>query len=97
VWDIACGAVVRRSAFLEVGGFDARLGWVGRRSCSRSTWLRRPLGGAARQTAYLAALAIHQPEASSGLLLAVLGLPWVLRERRRVPRELETALRTLAD
>jgi GT2 family glycosyltransferase len=34
---IACGAVVRRSAFLEVGGFHARLG-VGRRSCSRSTW-----------------------------------------------------------
>jgi MYXO-CTERM domain-containing protein len=62
-----------------------------------STWLRRPLGSAARQTAHLAAHAIHQPGAPSGLLLAVLGLPWVLRERRPVPRELETALRTLAD
>jgi hypothetical protein len=31
------------------------------------------------------------------VLLAVLGLPWVLRERRPVHRELETALRTLAD
>src|SRR5918995_1767070 len=62
-----------------------------------SAWLRRPLGGAARQTAQLAALALHQRGASSGLLLAVLGLPWVLRERRPVPRELEAALRTLAD
>jgi hypothetical protein len=40
---------------------------------------------------------VHQRGASSGLLLAVLGLPWVLRERRPVPRELEAALRTLAD
>src|ERR687898_704366 len=135
---IACGAVVRRSAFLEVGGFDARLGVGGEeellsvdlaaggwglayvdevvayhhpspsrdpsgrhrvqvRNALWSAWLRRPLGGAARQTAQLAALALHQRGASSGLLLAVLGLPWVLRERRPVPRELEAALRTLAD
>src|SRR5918994_1296256 len=135
---IACGAVVRRSAFLEVGGFHARLGVGGEeellavdlaaggwglayveevvayhhpspsrdpsarrrvqvRNALWSAWLRRPLGGAARQTARLAALAIHQPGASSGLLLALLGLPWVLRERRPVPRELEAALRTLAD
>jgi hypothetical protein len=40
---------------------------------------------------------MHQPGASSGLLLAMLGLPWVLRERRPVPSELEAALRTLAD
>jgi GT2 family glycosyltransferase len=135
---IACGAVVRRSAFLEVGGFDARLGvggeeellsvdlaaggWglayvdevvahhhpspsrdpLGRRrvqvrNALWSAWLRRPLGGAARQTAQLAALAVHQRGASSGLFLAVLGLPWVLRERRPVPRELEAALRILGD
>ena len=135
---IACGAVVRRSAFLEVGGFDARLGVGGEeellsvdlaargwglayveevvahhhpspsrdpsgrrrvqvRNALWSAWLRRPLGGAARQTAHLAALALHQPSASSGLLLAMLGLPWVLRERRPVPDELEAALRTLTD
>src|SRR5215203_5918239 len=136
---IACGAVVRRAAFLEVGGFDARLGVGGEeeellavdlaaggwglayvdevvahhhpspsrdrsgrrrvqvRNALWSAWLRRPLGGAARQTAQLAALAVHQRGASSGLLLAVLGLPWVLRERRPVPRELEAALRILAD
>ena len=135
---IACGAVVRRSAFLEVGGFHARLGVGGEeellsvdlaargwglayvdevvahhhpspsrdpsgrrrvqvRNALWSAWLRRPLGGAARQTAHLAALALHQPGASSGLLLAMLGLPWVLRERRPVSHELEAALRTLAD
>src|SRR5918996_4577155 len=135
---IACGAVVRRTAFLEVGGFDVRLGVGGEeellsvdlavrgwglayvdevvayhhpspsrdpsgrrrvqvRNALWSAWLRRPLGGAARQTAHLAALALHQPGASSGLLLALLGLPWVLRERRPVHRELEAALRTLAD
>jgi GT2 family glycosyltransferase len=135
---IACGAVVRRTAFLEVGGFDVRLGVGGEeqllsvdlatrgwglayveevvayhhpsptrdpsgrrriqvRNALWSAWLRRPLGGAARQTAHLAALAIHQPGAWSGVLLAMLGLPWVLRERRPVPRELEAALRTLAD
>jgi hypothetical protein len=62
-----------------------------------SAWLRRPLDGAARRTAHLAALALHQPGTSSGLVLAMLGLPWVLRERRPVPRELEAAIRTLAD
>jgi GT2 family glycosyltransferase len=135
---IACGAVVRRAAFLEVGGFDVRLGVGGEeellsvdlaargwglayveevvahhhpspsrdpsgrrriqvRNALWSAWLRRPLGGAARQTAHLAALAMHQPGAWSGILLALAGLPWVLRERRPVHRELEAALRTLAD
>jgi GT2 family glycosyltransferase len=135
---IACGAVVRRAAFLEAGGFDVRLGVGGEeellavdlaargwglayvnevvahhhpspsrdpsrrrriqvRNALWSAWLRRPLGGAARQTAHLAALAMHQPGAWSGVLLAMLGLPWVLRERRPVQPELEAALRTLAD
>jgi GT2 family glycosyltransferase len=135
---IACGAVVRRAAFLEVGGFHVRLGVGGEeellsvdlaargwglayvdevvahhhpspcrdpsgrrrvqvRNALWSAWLRRPLGGAARRTAHLAGLALHQPGAWSGLLLAMLGLPWVLRERRPVRRELEAALRTLTD
>src|ERR687897_613123 len=122
---IACGAVVRRAAFLEVGGFDVRLGVGGEeellsvdlaargwglayveevvahhhpspsrdpsgrrrvqvRNALWSAWLRRPLGGAARQTLHLAARAMHQPGALYGLLLAMLGLPWVLRERRPI-------------
>jgi hypothetical protein len=60
-----------------------------------SSWRRGPRDGAPRRTAHLAALALHQPGTSTGLLLAMLGLPWVLRERRPVPRELEAALRTL--
>jgi GT2 family glycosyltransferase len=135
---IACGAVVRRAAFLEVGGFDVRLGVGGEeellavdlaargwglayveevvayhhpspcrnpsgrrriqvRNALWSAWLRRPLGGAVRRTAHLAILAMHQPGAWSGVLLAIIGLPWVLRERRPVHRELEAALRALAD
>jgi GT2 family glycosyltransferase len=135
---LACGAVVRRTAFLAAGGFHARLGVGGEeqllavdlatggwglayveqviahhhpsptrdpsgrhriqlRNALWSAWLRRPLGGAARQTAHLATRALHQPGAPSGLWLAMLGLPWVLRERRPVPPELEAALRTLAD
>ncbi|HET6812677.1 MAG TPA: hypothetical protein VFJ69_01520 [Actinomycetota bacterium] len=39
---------------------------------------------------------MHQPGTPSGILQAMLGLPWVLRERRPVPGELEAALRTLA-
>jgi GT2 family glycosyltransferase len=133
---IACGAVVRRDAFLEVGGFDARLGVGGEeellsldlatrgwglayvdevvahhhpspvrdpsgrrrrqiRNALWSAWLRRPIGGAARRTAHLAALAIQQPGAWPGVLLAMGGLPWVLRERRPVPRDLEAAIRRL--
>jgi GT2 family glycosyltransferase len=135
---IACGAVVRRAAFLEVGGFDVRLGVGGEeellavdlaargwglayveevvahhhpspsrdpsarrrvqiRNALWSAWLRRPLGGAGRENTPLAALAMHQPGAWSGILLALAGLPWVLRERRPIHRELEAALRTLAD
>jgi GT2 family glycosyltransferase len=135
---IACGAVVRRAAFLEVGGFDVRLGVGGEeellsidlaargwglayveevvahhhpspsrdpsgrrrvqvRNALWSAWLRRPLDGAALRTVHLAALAMHHPGTSSGILQAMLGLPWVLRERRPVPRELEAALRTLAN
>jgi N-acetylglucosaminyl-diphospho-decaprenol L-rhamnosyltransferase len=99
---IACGAIVRRAAFLEVGGFDIRLGVGGEeellsvdlaargwglayveevvahhhpspsrdpsarrrvqvRNALWSAWLRRPLGGAARQTAHLVG---HAPGAA---------------------------------
>ena len=42
-------------------------------------------------------LAVLSALLACGVLLAMLGLPWVLRERRPVHRELEAALRTLAD
>jgi GT2 family glycosyltransferase len=134
---VACGAVVRRTAFLQVGGFDVRYGiggeerllagdlaaagwlvrydarlvarhWPPAASACRperaatvvrndlwSTWLRRPArrvpaamlrtlrdGGARRHTLHGAGAALR-------------GLPWVLRERRPHPREVEGALRRL--
>ncbi len=135
---VACGAVVRRTAFLQVGGFDAHYGvggeerllagdlaaagWLVRyderlvvchwpppaspeRRADRiadvvrndlwSAWLRRPArrlpaatlraladGGAGRQTLRGAAAALR-------------GLPWVARERRPLPPEVEAAMRRL--
>jgi GT2 family glycosyltransferase len=133
---LACGAVVRRDAFLQAGGFHPRLGiggeeellaidlaargWglayvdevvahhhpspsrdpVGRRrvqvrNALWSTWLRRSAGPASVQTLRLLAPALRQPAARAGVLEALRGLPWVLRERREVPSELEAALRLL--
>jgi GT2 family glycosyltransferase len=133
---VACGAVVRRDAFLAAGGFHRRLGvggeeellaldlaargWglayvdevvahhhpspsrdpLGRRriqvrNALWSAWLRRPAAGATRQTLHLAGPALGQPGARAGVLDAVLGLPWVLRERHPVRAELEDALRSL--
>jgi GT2 family glycosyltransferase len=131
---VACGAVVRRDAFLQVGGFHlrygiggeeellaidlARAGWGlayvdevvahhhpsparNRRARQRrqarnalwTAWLRRPLPSALRQTRRIAA---NQGSTAWGALLdAGRGLPWVLRERRSVPPELERALRLL--
>jgi GT2 family glycosyltransferase len=131
---VACGAVVRRSAFLAAGGFHsrygiggeeellaidlARAGWglayvdgvvahhhpsavrdVAARSRRQArnalwtAWLRRPLPSAVRRTRVLAG---HDRATAWGALLdAGRGLPWVLRERRAVPFDVERALRSL--
>ena len=133
---IACGAVVRRSAFLEIGGFDARFGiggeeellaidlaaagwWLAyaedvvahhhpspirdpgarRRTLARNalwtSWLRRPLRTALGRTGHWLRPALRDPDVRRGYLDALVGLPWVARERRVVPPALESALRTL--
>lgn len=133
---VACGAVVRRSAYLEVGGFHprygvggeeellaidlARRGWglayvdavvahhhpspardpAGRRrtqvrNALWSAWLRRPAGAVARQLVALGPRLRTDPATQAGLLQAVRGLPWVLRDRHVVSRELERRLRPL--
>ncbi len=127
---VACGAVVRRSAFLAVGGFDSRYGIGGeeevlaldlatagwelayvpeivahhhpskardpdgrRRRQTRNalwtTWLRSPPLAALRRTAQLVRPASRDAAVRAGALDAVRGLPWVLKERRPLPRELE--------
>jgi GT2 family glycosyltransferase len=58
-----------------------------------TAWLRRSLPTALRHTAR--GPAHHGATAWGGLADAARGLPWVLRERRAVPPELERALRAL--
>jgi N-acetylglucosaminyl-diphospho-decaprenol L-rhamnosyltransferase len=133
---VACGAVVRRSAFLQAGGFHRRFGVGGEEellavdlaaagwglayveevvahhhpSRSRdpegrrrvqvrnglwSIWLRRPLGVAAGRTLSMLMEAAGDAGGRTGVVEAVRGLPWVLRARRPVPREVEADLRRL--
>jgi GT2 family glycosyltransferase len=133
---IACASVVRRDAFLSVGGFDPRWfiggeempvaldllrrGWglsfvegvraVHRPSVSRdaygrrrdigrndawAAWTRRPLRSAVRTTRRLMRDALRDPAVAMGMVHAVRGIPWVLRERRPIPTHLDLALSTL--
>lgn len=133
---MAGASVVRRSAFLAVGGFEPRFfiggeeellaadlvaaGWwlcyvpqlvvhhhpSARRDASSrrwhllrnalwSAWLRRPLSGALRKTGQLVRNAPRTRETCRGLAAAVAGLPWVLRQRRVVPPEVERRFRML--
>lgn len=119
---VACGAVVRRDAFLQAGGFHPRFGVGGEetllaidlatrgwglaycddvvamhhpqssaprpgrdarlvRNRLWTTWLRCPLAAALRATGGVAHAALRDRGARQGLLAALRGLPWVLRER----------------
>lgn len=130
---VACGAVVRRTAFLDVGGFHARYGIGGEeellaidlaaaghglayvcdvvahhhpsrardpaarrrrqlRNALWSTWLRSPLRNAPVRTLRLLS---RDPRSGLGLLDALAGLPWVLSERRSVPRHVNCSIRLL--
>jgi GT2 family glycosyltransferase len=131
---VACGAIVRSSAFLDVGGFDPRYGiggeevrlavdlraagwdlayvddlvahhhpapggrpgrsWREVRNDLWSAWLRRPLSSAARRSATLL-LRASPPVAARAGMEAARGLPWVVRERRVVPPDVEAGLALL--
>lgn len=135
---LAGASVVRRSAFLAVGGFSRRL-WLGgeeellaadlaaagwelcyledlqvhhqasvlrestrrRRNGIRNTlwftWLRRPLPAAARRTRDLVRSLPADGTSALGVLDAVAGLPWVLRERRVLPPHAEARFAALED
>jgi GT2 family glycosyltransferase len=133
---LACGAVVRRSAFLEIGGFERRYGTGGEehlfaldlaaagwglayveevvahhhpskancregrrltelRNAFWSTWLRRPVRTALGHTRDLLRTSSSGDPAREAFVAALRGLPWVLRERRRVPAEIERGLRLM--
>jgi GT2 family glycosyltransferase len=134
---VACGAVVRRTAFLQAGGFDARYGiggeerllagdlvaagwlvrydarivarhWPPPPSAERrgraahvvrndlwSAWLRRPARALPAATLHALADGGAGWQTLRGAGAALRGLPWVVRERRPHPREVEAAMRRL--
>ena len=134
---VACGAVVRREAFLAAGGFEARLGVGGEetllavdlasagwelayvdevvthhhpadggeerpgrrvrevRNALWSEWLRRPAGPAVLGTARVMGRGLRDPVTARGVVEALGGLPWALRERRAVPDEVAEAMAAL--
>lgn len=60
------------------------------------TWLRRPAPAALARTAELAVTVPRDRVSAAAFGAALGGLGWVLRERRRVPPEVESAIRLLA-
>lgn len=61
------------------------------------TWLRRPFGSAVRRTGRLLVRLPRDRVTVHGLLDALRGVPWVVRERRAVPPEIERGYRLLEE
>jgi GT2 family glycosyltransferase len=59
------------------------------------TWLRRPVGRALLRTVTIARHVPRDRVSVRAFLAALAGLPWVLRQRRRVPAEVEAAIRSV--
>lgn len=135
---LAGASVLRREAFLAVGGFSDRLwlggeeelmagdlaaaGWElcylpeltvhheasrardphlrrrhGIRNTLWTTWLRRPARPALRRTLHLLRTVPRDRVTALGLLEALRGLPWVLRERRVLPPQVEARFAALEE
>ncbi len=133
---LAGASVMRRSAFLEAGGYRSEFfiggeeellaadlaargwwlcyvpeltvhhhpspqrdagtrRWYSLRNALWFAWLRRPLPSAVRRTVRLARSAPWNGTSLRGFAEAFAGLPWVLRERRVLPRNVERGLRLL--
>ena len=60
-------------------------------------WLRRPIGRALRRTVWLARSAPRDRTTAAAFAEALRALPWVLRERRVLPKRVEHGLRLLED
>ncbi|MDQ0913622.1 GT2 family glycosyltransferase [Streptomyces canus] len=61
------------------------------------TWLRRPAGRALHRTVHLARTVPRDTVSLRAFAEATAALPWVLRERRVLPAEVESRLRLLED
>jgi GT2 family glycosyltransferase len=68
---------------------------IGLRNTLWFAWLRRHPREAARWTAHVLRQAPRSRQTLRGVLMALAGLPWVMRERRVVTPELEAQLRVL--
>ncbi|WP_232796879.1 glycosyltransferase family 2 protein [Blastococcus atacamensis] len=62
-----------------------------------TTWLRRPIRPAARRTLHLLRSVPRDRVTARGLLAAVCGLPWVVRERRVLPAHAEARFAALEE
>jgi GT2 family glycosyltransferase len=132
---LACGAIVRRDAFLDIGGFHPRFGvgaeeallaidlaasgydlvysddiiahhfpavrtYDGRdrtalRNALWTTWLRYPVADLPRRTARLLGRARREPRLLRGVIEAMAGIGWVVRERRVLPADVAEVARLL--
>lgn len=133
---LACASVMRRDAFLSVGGFRSELGIGGEeqllavdlvaagwqvayvdellahhhpstrrngrardvvvaRNALWFSWLRRPPRHVLTRTLIALGQAAIDGTKRAALAQAVRGLPWVLRDRHRLPRAVEQDLRRL--
>ena len=61
------------------------------------TWLRRPVRPALQRTVKLAHAVPRDVTSAGAFLAAFRGLPWVLRERRAVPPEVEAQIQLLTE
>ncbi|THA22817.1 glycosyltransferase [Streptomyces sp. A1277] len=68
---------------------------LGLRNTLWFTWLRRPAGSALRRTLYLLATVPRDRASLRAFAHAGRGLPWVLRQRRPVPPDIERRLAAL--
>lgn len=132
---MAGASLVRRTAYLQVGGYDerffiggeeetlaiklARMGWQmrylpevvmhhypstvnaprlrhwGMRNTIVNAWLHRPLGSALRWTAFTLADAPKNRDLLRALGMLARDVPWIVRERRPMARDLDEELLVL--
>jgi GT2 family glycosyltransferase len=70
---------------------------LGIRNTLWTLWLRRPVGSALSRTVEVVRSAPADGATARAVLAALAGLPWVLRNRRVVPPEVEAGLRLLRE
>jgi GT2 family glycosyltransferase len=70
---------------------------LGIRNTLWTAWLRRPPSGALRHTVAVLGSAPRDLASATAVAHALVGLPWVLRERRVIPCRVEAGLRLLEE